>query len=134
MNSKILDTMIDKAYEVLEHAYAPYSHFTVGCCLRTEDGQLFAGCNIENVTYSLTLHAEAVALGNLISAGHKRIAEIVVVTKRVEVCTPCGACRQQFAEFTSPNTKIILCSNREVKHVVTMAELLPLPFSFEKQE
>lgn len=131
MNKKTLE-MIEKAHDVMQHAYAPYSNFTVGACLRTEDDQLFAGCNIENVSYSLTLCAESCALGSLVSAGHRRIVEVVIATKQEAICAPCGACRQRFTEFMDPDTKIYLCSNREIKQVITMADLLPMPFSFEK--
>jgi cytidine deaminase len=133
MNNKTLE-MIKKANEAMQNAYAPYSNFTVGACLRTEDGQLFAGCNVENVSFSLTQCAEASALGSLVSAGHSRIAEVVVVTKSDEICPPCGACRQRLAEFADLDTKVHLCINHDIKQTVTVAELLPLPFSFSKQE
>jgi cytidine deaminase len=137
MNNKILDNktveMISKANEAMHNAYAPYSNFTVGSCLRTEDNQLFVGCNVENVSFSLTQCAEASALGSLVSAGHRRIVEAVIVTKSEQICPPCGACRQRFAEFADPDTKIYLCFNHEVKQITTVADLLPLPFSFSKQ-
>ncbi len=131
MNDKTLE-MIDKAYRAMSNAYAPYSNFTVGACLRTPDDHLFVGCNIENVSFSLTQCAEATALGNLISAGHRRIAEIVIVTKSEEICPPCGACRQRFIEFADPETLLHLCSNHKHMKSYTMGELFPLPFSFIK--
>jgi cytidine deaminase len=130
LNNKTVE-MIDKAYEAMQHAYSPYSNFCVGSCLRTEDDELFVGCNVENVSFSLTLCAEAAALGSLISAGHRRITEAVIMTKSDEICPPCGACRQRLAEFMDLDAKIYLCNNHEVTKVLTMSDLLPLPFSFK---
>ena len=97
--NNILDNMIKKAKEVQQHSYAPYSNYHVGICLRSENDYLFTGCNVENVSYSLTLCAEMSALGALISAGEKYIKEVVVIGSGKELCVPCGACRQRILEF-----------------------------------
>jgi cytidine deaminase len=121
--------MLEKATEAMERAYAPYSHFAVGACLRAEDGQLFIGCNVENASYGLTFCAEANAIGSLVVAGRKHIIEALIVTKSESLCPPCGSCRQRLFEFASSDTKIHLCNALGDCKTFTMQELLPFPFS-----
>ena len=84
------------------HAYVPYSHFTVGAALLAEDGRIFTGCNVENVSYGLTNCAERVAVGKAVSEGARRFRAIAVVGPDDDAwCSPCGACRQVLFEFGS---------------------------------
>ena len=83
-------------------AYAPYSKFPVGAAIRTEDGKIFAGCNIENAAYPEGWCAETTALGHYIMGGGGKIAEIAVIAERMPRVTPCGGCRQRLAEFAGP--------------------------------
>ena len=112
-----------------EHSYSPYSRFSVGAALRTRDGQIFAGCNVENSTYGATVCAERVAVQSAVAAlGKLEIAEIVVVTDTTPPSPPCGICRQVIAEF-GPSA-IVHATNLKGDVVVTpMAELLPHAFS-----
>ncbi len=120
--------MLEKATNTANYAYAPYSHFSVGACLRDEHGNLYAGCNIENVAYGSTLCAEAVALGSLIAHGGKQIKEVLIVFASNELCSPCGACRQRLWEFANPNCTVHLCTLDGKYQSVIMKELLPFPF------
>ena len=61
------------ALQARAHAHAPYSGFAVGAALLDEQGQVHAGCNVENAAYPQGLCAEAVALGRLVSSGGRRI-------------------------------------------------------------
>ena len=121
--------MLEKAKQVMDNAYAPYSNFHVGACIRTEDDELFVGCNVENISYSLTLCAESVAIGAMIAAGQKRIKEILVIGSGDDMCSPCGACRQRIMELSLPDTKIHMCKKGEIVKTVTRDELLPFSFS-----
>jgi cytidine deaminase len=119
------------AKAAMQKAYAPYSKFPVGAALRTEDGRIFAGCNIEVASYPEGWCAETTALGHYIMAGGGKITEIAVVAERMARITPCGGCRQRLAEFTSPDTKLFLCDETGVVETVTMGQMLPLGFAGE---
>jgi len=122
--------MVQKACEVMQHAYAPYSKYCVGACVQAEDGSMFVGCNVENASYGLTNCAERSAIFALISAGKKRITAIAIVGFGIELCTPCGACRQVIREFIAPDAPIYLgdAKTKKVVEVTNIAKLLPLSF------
>jgi cytidine deaminase len=116
------------AKAAMARAHAPYSKFPVGAALRTEDGRIFAGANIEVASYPEGWCAETTALGHYVMAGGGRIVEIAVVAERMARCTPCGGCRQRLAEFAGPDTKLYLCDETGVVETVTMGEMLPHGF------
>lgn len=125
--SSIAD-MLTQAREVRARAYAPYSGFAVGCCLKSESGRLHVGANVENAAYPLGQCAEASAIGQMIAAGDRRIVELVLVADGSELCTPCGGCRQRLAEFAGPDLPVHLCDASGYQRTVTLGELLPLAF------
>jgi cytidine deaminase len=126
--SEPVEPMLDLARQALENAHAPYSRFRVGACLRASSGKLYAGCNVENASYPVGQCAEASAIGAMVTAGDRRIVEAVVVTEGVEPCPPCGRCRQELAEFATPDTRIHLCGPEGVRVTTTLGELLPMAF------
>jgi cytidine deaminase len=121
-------SMLELARRVLANAHAPYSRFRVGACVRAASGRLYAGCNVENVSYGLTQCAETTAIGAMVAGGDREIREVVVVTERDELCPPCGRCRQQLAEFAAPATPVHLCGPAGLQRTITLGELLPLAF------
>ncbi|MBF6356277.1 cytidine deaminase [Nocardia higoensis] len=88
----------DKALEAMRHAYSPYSRFPVGAAALSADGRIVSGCNVENVSYGLTLCAECVLVGNLIVTGARRLIAVSVCDSWGEILTPCGRCRQVLLE------------------------------------
>ncbi len=114
--------LVELAWKAREAAYAPYSNFAVGAALLAEDGRVFQGCNVENISYGLTNCAERVAIGAAVAAGVRKFAAVAVVADTGVPISPCGACRQVLAEFGVP--KIIL-SNRGESMEFTLEELLP---------
>lgn len=109
-------------------SYSPYSAFPVGAALRTGDGRIFAGCNIENASYPEGWCAETTALSHLIMDGGGDVSEILVVAEKMPRVTPCGGCRQRLAEFAGPDTPLHLCDNDGVVETTTLGALLPLGF------
>lgn len=119
--------MIRLAHAARQHAYAPYSGFAVGACLRSTDGSLHAGCNVENASFPLGHCAETSALGAMVSSGATpRITDIVVVTENASA--PCGGCRQKLAEHSLPEAGVYLCDLDGVRQTLRFHELLPLTF------
>jgi cytidine deaminase len=123
--------LFEAARAAMAKAYAPYSKFPVGAAIRTEDGRIFAGANIEVASYPEGWCAETTALGHYIMAGGGPIAEIAVVAERMARITPCGGCRQRLAEFARPQAKLHLCDNDGIVETVTMGEMLPYGFRGE---
>ena len=94
-----LDQLIAAASEARERAYAPYSGFLVGAAVRTSDGQVFTGCNVENVSYSVAICAERVAGAAAVAAGHRDLEAVAVTSSAATPTPPCGVCRQFLFEF-----------------------------------
>ena len=97
--------LVQTAIAATKHAYIPYSHYPVGVALRATDGTVYAGCNIENASYPVTICAERVALVKAVSEGQRSFDTIVVVTSNGG--SPCGMCRQMLFEF-APELRVIL--------------------------
>ena len=113
--------LIAAAAAVRERAYAPYSRFLVGAALRAADGTIFAGCNVENASYGLTICAERNAIAQAIAAGTRDFTAVAVVSENG--VTPCGACRQVLVEF-GPEMMVIVVDMRGRRRIYTLAELL----------
>jgi cytidine deaminase len=120
--------MVETARQAMLRAYAPYSKFHVGVCLRADSGKLYAGANVENAAYPQGQCAEASAIGAMIAAGDRRIVEVVVMGAGTELCTPCGGCRQRLNEFATADTPIHVCGPEGVRRTVTLGALLPFAF------
>ena len=116
------EDLIAKAWKAREKAYAPYSNFQVGAALLSTDGQMFCGCNVENISYGLTNCAERVAVGAAVAQGVRKFEKVAVVADTVEPISPCGACRQVLAEF---GVKTIILANEQGSVEFSMEELLP---------
>jgi len=119
----------ETAKRARENAHAPYSNFKVGAALRTSAGDVFAGCNVENVAYPEGTCAEAGAIAAMVAAGQGDIVEILVMAESEVPITPCGGCRQKISEFGTPETVIFLASPTGVIGEVTLGELLPGSFT-----
>jgi cytidine deaminase len=128
----LIQELIAAAIQARERAYAPYSHFPVGAALRTHDGMLVQGCNVENASYGLSNCAERTALFKAISEGYPPPFQgMAVVADTKNPVSPCGACRQVLAELGSPDMKVWLANLQGEIQETTVAELLPGAFSKE---
>jgi cytidine deaminase len=124
--------MLRRAREAAERAYCPYSGFRVGAAVlmaRPEQatGEIFAGCNVENASYGLTICAERSAVAQGVAAGRRRLLAVVVYTPTETPTAPCGACRQVLAEF-GPDAEVFSfgASGRRSRSIV--GALLPDAF------
>ena len=120
--------LLAEARAAREMAYAPYSNFHVGAAVRTEDGRIFRGCNVENASYGLTTCAERVAIGSAVVAGAGKVEAVAVVLPDGLRATPCGACRQWLFEF-NPAMRVLLAGPDDTVEVTTAAALLPGGFA-----
>jgi cytidine deaminase len=120
--------LVDAAYAAMANAYCPYSGFPVGAAVRSEDGGLFAGCNVENAASPQGWCAEASAIAAMVAAGSRRIVEVAVVGTGELPCTPCGGCRQKLREFAGDDTPVHICGPEGVRRSFTLGELLPEAF------
>jgi len=127
-------SLLDDARSVRENAYAPYSKFAVGAALKTSDGTVFTGVNVENVAYPEGTCAEAGAIASMCAAGGREIAEIAVIADAPAPVPPCGGCRQKIAEFAGPDVVVTMGTTDGAVLKMTVAELLPGRFSADHME
>lgn len=120
--------LLDAARRARERAYAPYSGFKVGCAIRTDDGRIFTGGNVENASYPQGHCAEHSAVGAMVDGGRYRIAEVLVIGSGNTACTPCGGCRQHLSEFADGEVVVHCCDADGQATRTTIADLLPMRF------
>lgn len=118
--------LVEVARDVRAKAYAPYSEFAVGAALQTKSGEIYAGCNVENLSFGLTLCAERTAIASAIANGSRDFVAIAIVADSKQPPLPCGACRQVMAEFNPNLTVISATVSGEVQQFL-LADLLPHP-------
>lgn len=121
-----LTELIDAARKARLLSYSPYSNFAVGAALQTSSGKIFAGTNIENISFGLTLCAERAALSVAISAGQRDFSVLVLLADSNEPVAPCGACRQVLAEF-NPALRIVAVTLSGKRKEESLQDMLPSP-------
>jgi cytidine deaminase len=129
--SQITDLQ-QRAVNVAQHAYAPYSHYRVGAALLLDDenGTIVTGCNVENASYRLTVCAEQAAIVAAVSLHGPglRILAIAVANLNAARSAPCGACRQTIQEFSAPDTVVFFQTEQGTFAQISIADLLPFAF------
>lgn len=124
-DEKTIEKLLNCAREARENAYAPYSGFKVGAALLTDKGEIFKGCNVENVSFGATNCAERTALFSAVAAGNRSFTAIAIAAGD-ETILPCGICRQALSEF-SPQLCVI-CAKKDGYKIYSLSELLPHAF------
>jgi cytidine deaminase len=126
------EDLLALADEAAANAYVPYSRFHVGAALLTKGGQVYKGCNVENVSYGLTNCAERTAVFAAVAAGARDFQAIAIVQGggTEQPCWPCGACRQVLAEF-NPDLEVIFREGEGVR-VTSLRDLLPYMFDVQR--
>jgi cytidine deaminase len=129
ISDRLREELIAAARSAAGRAYCPYSHFQVGAAILTERGEIFAGCNVENASYGLTICAERNAVFQAVARceGPLVIQAVVVFTPTQQPTAPCGACRQVINEF-GPDAEIISVCDGPMVITKGLAELLPGAF------
>ena len=124
------EELIARASAARTRAYAPYSKFEVGAAVKTSDGEVLDGANVENSSFGLTVCAERTAILRAVLEGSREIDAIAVVTSASPPSAPCGACLQTLVEFVPDATRCrVLLANAEGEvRRFTLAELLPHAF------
>lgn len=117
--------LIREARDAMERAYAPYSGYRVGACVRTRDGRVFLGCNVENASFGLTICAERNAITTAVAQGAREIDAIAIAAEGA-MPYPCGACRQFIREFAED--AVVLVANGDGVVRTTLSALLPCSF------
>ena len=103
--------LLDEAKNVMKNAFAPFSKFKVGAAIRTEKGNVYRGCNVENASLGGTICAErGAAMASVASEGYSRFKAIAIASGSDDPAPPCAICRQFLAQFTDPDVPVYLIS------------------------
>jgi cytidine deaminase len=121
------DRLLEAARSVRDNAHAPFSNFKVGAAVQEESGRIYAGCNVENATYGLTVCAERVAIFKAISDGARKFTRVAVVADTDKLTPPCGACRQILWEFCG-DVEVVLANLSGKTETLRLGELFPRAF------
>ena len=128
MSEMDIEKLVAAALDSLKRSYAPYSDYCVGAALLTESGAIYQGCNVENVSYGLSICAERNAVFAAVANGERCFKAMAIVACGEQEPFPCGACRQVLAEFCKPDFPIFIVDENEVAESFSLAELLPYAF------
>lgn len=128
--TRAVTRLIETAVHAQKRAYCPYSRYAVGAAVLTEKGRVFAGCNVENASYGLSMCAERVAIYHSVTGGHDALKAVAVVGAAAK---PCGACRQVMIEFSDKDTELYLvdlnpATGRRTVIKTTVYKMLPMAF------
>lgn len=124
-----IDELIEEARDVRQRAYAPYSGYRVGAAVLDEAGRIWSACNVENISFGLTVCAERAAVARLVAEGGREVRAIVVAT--VDGGAPCGMCLQTLVEFASDPeaVQVVAVDEQGVARRFSLKELIPHGFS-----
>jgi len=126
------EELIKAAREAAAASYSPYSKFRVGAVAVAEDGTRYAGANVENAAFGSTMCAEAVAIGNAIASGARKLHTVATACLDGDDCHPCGNCRQIMREFRVETVLVEGPGGEAVEH--RLDELMPNSFGPESLE
>ena len=121
--------LFEQAAAARTKAYAPYSRFAVGAAILSIDGKIYAGCNVENVSYPCGACAEQGAISAMIAGGSRKISKILILADTQAPIMPCGACLQRIKEFSAPETEILLAGSEGIRQILSINELLAHAFA-----
>jgi len=133
-----IQSLMNKAIEARNNAYAPYSKFKVGVVLLLENKQIILGNNQESAAYPSGMCAERVAIWKASSDYPGVKVKQLVITASSSNTTvdrpvgPCGACRQTLSEYEinqkEPIEIYFMGETGNVIKTESLHDLLPLAF------
>lgn len=132
MDKKVLKKLVEIAKKSQKNSYSPYSRYPVGASVLCESGRIYGGCNVENVSFGLSMCAERTAIFKAISSGEKKIKAVCIVARSA---TPCGACRQVILEFADKDCDVICVDYHPIEKkkekitIIKLPKLLYKPFN-----
>ena len=127
MSEESLQELLETAKAARLRSIAPFSNFLVGAAIKTDEGKVYIGCNVESASYGLTVCAERVAIWKALSEGERHFTELAIVADTDTLTPPCGTCRQIIWEFVK-NATIVLGNLQGESQIVSIRELLPRAF------
>ncbi len=130
MTNEQIENLIEKALDMRNYSYTPYSHYNVGAALLAANGTIYTGCNIENASFTPTNCAERTAFFKAVSEGVKEFTAIAICggadgATVLDDCSPCGVCRQVMSEFCRDEFIIICAKSTTDYKTYTLPEILP---------
>ncbi|MGE3127377.1 MAG: cytidine deaminase [Fimbriimonadaceae bacterium] len=129
-----MNPLVKEARRARAQSYCPYSKYAVGAAVQDVEGRVWSGCNVENVSFGLTVCAERAAVTKMVSEGGREILAVAVVTP--DGGTPCGMCLQTLLEFAPrPDTVEVLVAKPEGEiRRYLLSELIPFGFASSLEE
>jgi cytidine deaminase len=125
--SEDIESLIEAAKRARMQSVAPFSNFLVGAAVKTAEGKVYTGCNVESASYGLTVCAERVAIWKALSEGERQFTDLAVVADTETLTPPCGTCRQIIWEFAR-GAKIVFANLAGKTEEFHIADLLPRAF------
>lgn len=125
--SEDFESLIEAAKRARLQSVAPFSNFQVGAAVKTANGKVYTGCNVESASYGLTVCAERVAIWKALSEGERQFTELAVVADTETLTPPCGTCRQIIWEFAR-DAAIVFANLTGESEKFHIADLLPRAF------
>lgn len=126
IESEMIDKLIRRARDAADNAYCPYSDFPVGAAVLAKNGDIYSGCNVENVSFGATICAERVAVCSAVADGCTEFEAIAIYHDGEDIPYPCGTCRQFLSEFGMDLE--IIAANEETYEQFSLSALLPHMF------
>lgn len=130
IGQELIQEVIDQAKAAYKQAYVPYSNYPVGSAALFSSGRIYAGCNVENASYGLTICAERNAIFQAAARGERELKGIAIAVPSDDFPSPCGACRQVIREF-AVDCPVLLINGQGMMRKTSLKELLPDAFGPE---